>query len=122
MSEEDLQILITLDDPGNTPEEDTFQHLQANNFEYWLGQRYPAWCRLDQPSDAATDDGDTVIFGQGDWTCTVSKLSALTNGVTETANDPDIEVCTVTQRKNGKIVEQKLFYDLYGMQKQIGVM
>lgn len=34
----------------------------------------------------------------------------------------DIEVCTVTHRKNGEIVEQKVFYDLVGMQKQMEVM
>ncbi len=31
MSEEDLQLLITLDDPGEAQEEDTFNHLQAEN-------------------------------------------------------------------------------------------
>ena len=31
MSEEDLQLLITLDDPVDLPEEDTFNHLVANN-------------------------------------------------------------------------------------------
>jgi hypothetical protein len=41
MSEEELQLLITLDDPGDAPEEDTFNHLQAKNtLEYWLGQRF----------------------------------------------------------------------------------
>jgi hypothetical protein len=29
MSEEDLQLLITLDDPGDSQEEDTFNHIQA---------------------------------------------------------------------------------------------
>ena len=33
----------------------------------------------------------------------------------------EIEVCTVTNWKNGEIVEQKVFYDLVGMQKQFGV-
>ena len=32
MSEEDLEVLITLDDPGeDTLEDDTFHHLQADN-------------------------------------------------------------------------------------------
>ena len=49
MSEEELQLLITLDDPRYGPEEDTFNHLLAkHNLEYWLGQRFLAWCRLDQ--------------------------------------------------------------------------
>lgn len=107
MTEEDLELLITLDDPGDTPEEDTFSHLQINNFEYWLGQRFLAWCRLNQPDAVSADAAYKVTFGQGDWTCTLSRLNS-TN-----------EVCTVTQRKNGEIVEQKLFYDLAGMQKPI---
>ena len=40
MSEEDLQLLITLDDPGE-PEEDIFNHLHAkNNLEYWLDRQF----------------------------------------------------------------------------------
>ncbi len=39
MSEEDLQLLITLDDPGNAEEGDTFSHLQAENtVAYWPGK------------------------------------------------------------------------------------
>jgi hypothetical protein len=33
-----------------------------------------------------------------------------------------IEFCTVAHWKNGEIVEKKLFYDLVGLLKQIGVM
>ena len=40
MSEEDLELLITLDDPRYAQEEDTFNHLQVNNLEYWLGQQF----------------------------------------------------------------------------------
>ena len=57
MSEEDLQLLITLDDPGYAPEEDTFNHLQAQNtLEYWLGQR----CQLDQRAEGVSDDEGTA--------------------------------------------------------------
>ena len=31
MSDEDLELLITLDYPGEAQEEDTFNHLQAEN-------------------------------------------------------------------------------------------
>jgi hypothetical protein len=33
-----------------------------------------------------------------------------------------IEFCTVARWKNGEIIEEKLFYDLVGLLKQIGVM
>lgn len=36
MREEDLELLVTLDDPEGAPEEDTFNHIQAQNLEYWL--------------------------------------------------------------------------------------
>jgi hypothetical protein len=43
MSEEELQLLITLDDPVGAPEEDIFNHLQTkNNVEYRPSQRLPA--------------------------------------------------------------------------------
>lgn len=39
MSEQDLELLLTLDDPEGAPEEDTFNHLQAENtLEFWLDQ------------------------------------------------------------------------------------
>jgi len=105
MSEEELQLLITLDDPVDAPEEHTFNHLQVNNLEHLLGQRAGA---------ISDNDAYKLTFGQGDWTCTLSTL-------TGTTNDSMIEVCTVTHWENGEIVEQKVFYDLLGMQKQIGV-
>ena len=109
MSEEDLELLITLDDPGE--EEDAVNHLQVE--------------------DTVIDNGPyPVVFGQGDWTCAVSRLTVTTNdsmrgldgNMTQPTNHTfEIEVCIVTCSKNGEIVEQKVFYDLVGMQKQFGV-
>lgn len=109
MSEEDLELLITLDDPGE--EEDAVNHLQAEN--------------------TVIDNGlSLVVFGQGDWTCAVSRLTVTTNdsmgGLNEniiqsTSQKFEMDVCVVTCSKNGEIVEQKVFYDLVGMQKQIRV-
>lgn len=110
MSEEDLELLITLDDPGE--EEDTFNHLQVENTVIDNGP-YP------------------VVFGQGDWTCTLSRLTGTMNdsmrGLDDNMIQPtnqkfEIEVCIVTCSKKGEIVEQKVFYDLAGMRKQIGVI
>ena len=44
MSEEDLESLITLDDPGEDDlEEDTFEHPQGENtLEDWLSQTFTA--------------------------------------------------------------------------------
>jgi hypothetical protein len=39
MSEEDLELLITLDDPVEAPEEDTFNHLDADKARGRYDQR-----------------------------------------------------------------------------------
>jgi hypothetical protein len=42
MSEEDLELLITLDDPEDTEKEDTFHNAQADNaVAHWSGQPQP---------------------------------------------------------------------------------
>jgi hypothetical protein len=109
MSEEDLELLVTLDDPGE--EEDALNHLQTESTTVGNGP-YP------------------LVFGAGDWTCAVSRLTGTTNDSTGGAKgntiqpmgqEFEIEVCVVTCSKNGEVVEQKVFYDPAGMQKQIGV-
>ncbi|HKR22077.1 MAG TPA: hypothetical protein VJS17_05740 [Pyrinomonadaceae bacterium] len=96
MSDDDLQLLITLDDPGYAPEEDTFSHLQAHNLGYWLGRQYPTPGGFDQSS---VRDNSMVTFGEGEWTCTVSRMT-------------NVALCTVTHAKNGEIVERKMFYEV----------
>lgn len=52
MSEKDLELLITLDDPMDPPEEDTFNHLPSENtFAYWFNQPSPARKQYDQAED-----------------------------------------------------------------------
>lgn len=128
MSEEELELLITLDDPADGPEEDNFHRQAKDALEYCFGQR----CQVDQPVEGGSEnDVFKVTFGQGDWTCTLSRLSGATSASGKVFNENliklpntkfDIEFCTITHRKNGKIVEQKVFYDLVGMQKQTGIM
>lgn len=59
MSDEDLELLVTLDDPDGAPEEDIFKHLHAkNNLEYWLDQQFLASRRRDQRAPAISDGHD----------------------------------------------------------------
>lgn len=109
MTEVDLELLITLDDPGEVQEEDV-NHLQVENIIFDNGP-YP------------------VVFGHGEWTCTLARLTGMTNDSMRELNaimsQPtdqqfEIRICIVTCSKNGEI-EQQVFYDLAGMQKQFGV-
>jgi hypothetical protein len=109
MSQKDLELLITLDEPD---EEEDVHHLPE--FE-----------------NTVIDDGPyPVVFGEGDWTCTLSRLGVTTddpmrgpngNMIQSSKQKFEIGVCIVACSKHGQIVEQKVFYDLVGMQKQIGV-
>jgi hypothetical protein len=61
MSEEDLELLITLDDTGEAEEEDTFNHPPAeNSLEYWLGQPFPARGRHDQQAESVIDNDESL--------------------------------------------------------------
>ena len=57
MSEEDLELLITLDDPGEDDlEEDTFNHFQADNtVAHRPGQPLPSTKRGDQRTEGFID-------------------------------------------------------------------
>ena len=67
MREEDLELLITLDDPWDAQEEDTFNHLQAEHIVAWPGQPFPVTWRHDHRAEAVIDNGPhPVVFGQGD--------------------------------------------------------
>ena len=107
MSEEDLELLVTLDDPGDAEEDVHRAEAIIDN--------YPC----------------EVTFGQGDWTCTLARFTGTTNDsmkgldgniIQPTNMKLEIEVCRATHWKSREIVEQRVFYDLVGMQKQIGVM
>ncbi|HYY58210.1 MAG TPA: hypothetical protein VE842_12830 [Pyrinomonadaceae bacterium] len=56
MSEEELQLLITLDDPWDAQEEDTFNHLQAEHIVAWPGQPFQATWRHDHRAEAVIDN------------------------------------------------------------------
>lgn len=105
MSEEDLELLITLDEPGD---EDVHQ-LEFENAVNSNGL-YP------------------VVFSEGDWRCTLSRVFFETDYpmpvpdgslIQPSIQKFEIDVCIVACSKQGKIVEQKVFYDLAGMQKKI---
>jgi hypothetical protein len=63
MSEEELELLVTVDDPGNGPEEDTFNHVQAQN------TLEPGLIAVATRPTSRAVNGDyayRVTFGQGD--------------------------------------------------------
>lgn len=94
MSEKDLELLVALDEPE---EEEDIHELE---FETSRVDRGPF----------------PVVFGEGDWTCTLSKLTVTADGPNRQI---EVGICTVTCAKQGQIVEQKVFYDLVEIQSEI---
>ena len=64
MSEEDLELLITLDDPGEDDlKEDTFNHSQTGNtVAYGPGQPLPSR-RQDQRTEVIVDNDPSKLDG-----------------------------------------------------------
>jgi hypothetical protein len=72
-----------------------------------------------------------VMFGSGDWTCTIARWKGKMIGPWRDLNGNvhdatgktfELEFCTVARWKNGEIAEENLFYDQVGFLRQIGVL
>ena len=140
--EENMRLMKTLDDAWNAQDWDTFDSRHAENVVvYWPGQPEPTRGgpahRAESieffktfPDNHVGNDPYKVLFGQGEWTCSVARF---TGTMKEPMKRPDgttipptnksfeVEFCTVAHWQNGKIVEERLFYDLVGLMRQIGV-
>ncbi len=141
--EGNLKLMKTLDDAWNRQDWDTFNKRHAEAVEvFWPGQSQPTRGRPNHKNEAVDffktfpdnhieNDPYKILFGQGDWTCSVANFTGTFKGsmngfggkIIEPTNKKfQIEFCTVAHWKNEEIVEEKLFYDLTGMMKQIGIM
>jgi predicted ester cyclase len=83
------------------------------------------------PDNHIDNDPYKVLISQGDWTCSVARFTGTMKGpmkgpdgkmIPATNKKFEVEFCTVAHWKDGEIVEEKLFYDLVGLLRQIGVM
>ena len=145
--ERNLNLMKTLDDAWNagpqSPLWDTFRKRHTENVAvYWPGGAPPTMGRHNHdleaveffktfPDNHLVNSPYKVFFGQGDHTCTVADFTGTMKGPMKTATgivQPTnkrfrLEFCTVAHwNKNGEILEERLFYDLMGMLKQIGVV
>jgi ketosteroid isomerase-like protein len=71
-----------------------------------------------------------IAFGQGNHTCTIADwkvtmkepMKRAEGKIAQPGKTTKLEFCTVVTWKNGEIVEERLFYDVVGMMKQLGLM
>jgi SnoaL-like polyketide cyclase. len=138
-----MQLMQTLDDAWNSQDWDVFSERHAENVAvFWPGQPNPTKGVHNHRSEAIeffkmfpdnhiVNNPYKIFFANGDYTCSVADFTGTFKGpmtgldgkmIQPTNKKFEIEFCTVAHWKDGKILEEKLFYDLVGMLKQIGAM
>jgi hypothetical protein len=146
--ERNLNLMKTLDDAWNAGPEDplweTFRQRHTQNVEvYWPGQPDPTRGRHNHdleaveffktfPDNHLINNPYKILIGQGDLTCTIADFSGTMKGpmkgaggkwIPPTNKKFHVEFCTVAHwNEAGEIVEERLFYDLVGLLKQVGLM
>jgi hypothetical protein len=97
--------------------------------EYIYIKKKPKYFLIHFPIIALETNPYIVLFGQNDWTCSIANFTGThtnpmvgENGKTipPTNKKFHIEFCTVAHWKNGQIMEERLFYDLVGLMRQLG--
>ncbi len=138
-----LELMRTLDDAWNGQDWNIFRKRHPENTAvYWPGQPEPTKGRGSHEAEAKeffktfpdnhlTNNPYKILFGQGDWTCTVADFYGTMKRPRRTADGSvipptnksfHVEFCTVAHwSENGEILEERLFYDLVGLMKQIGL-
>ena len=138
-----MRLMQTLDDAWNSQDWDTFEHRHAEGVAvFWPGQSNPtrgvhnhrAECIeffKSFPDNHLINNPYKIYFAKGDYTCSVADFTGTFKGTMKGADGKmiqptnkrfSLEFCTVAKWKDGKITEERLFYDQLGMLKQIGIM
>jgi predicted ester cyclase len=143
IQEKNKQLMKTLDDAWNSQDWDTFKERHADNVAVsWPGQADPTRGIHNHheesieffkifPDNHLVNNPYKIFFADGDYTCSVADFTGTFKGAMKGLDGKTIqptnkrfhlEFCTVAHWKNGKIVEERLFYDQVGMLKQIGAI
>jgi hypothetical protein len=141
-TEENLRLMKVLDDAWNGQDWELFsKHHAENVIVRWPGQEKPTIGLAAHknegiemfrifPDNHVDNDPYKVLFGQGEWTCSIAIFTGTHEGPMIGTGDKIIpptnlkflvEFCTVARWRNCQIVEENLFYDQVGMMKQLGL-
>jgi hypothetical protein len=145
MAKKNLELMKTLDDAWNagpeSPQWETFRKRHKEDVKvYWPNQPEPTKGRHNHDIEAVeffknfnnklVNDPYKIAFAEGDHTCTIAdwtvSLKVPMKGADGKMVPPGkvahLEFCTVATWKDGEITEERLFYDVVGMMKQLGLM
>ncbi|HYC19508.1 MAG TPA: ester cyclase [Candidatus Bathyarchaeia archaeon] len=142
--EENKRLMQTLDDAWNGQDWETFNKRHAENVAvYWPGQPEPTRGQKAHqeeaeqffntfPDNRVGNRPYKALFGEGEWTCSVANFTGTMMGpmagpdgktIQPTNKKFQVEFCTVAHwNEEGEITEEKLFYDLVGLMRQLALM
>ena len=139
---ENLELMKTLDDAWNSQNWEVFRKRHSEDTAvFWPGQPNPTNGRHNHeveskeffktfPDNHIVNNPYKISFGEGDWTCSIADFTGTMKGpmkgpdgkiIPPTNRSFKVEFCTVAHWENGEIVAERLFYDLVGLMKQIGL-
>ena len=143
IQEKNKELMKTLDNAWNSQDWDTFHERHADNVEiFWPGQADPTRGVQNHreesveffkmfPDNHLVNNPYKILIAEGEYTCSVADFTGTFKGamkgldgkmIQPTNKKFHLEFCTVAHWKDGKILEERLFYDQVGMLKQIGVI
>ena len=138
---EHMELMQTLDDSWNNKDWETFKKRHADNVAvYWPGQPEPTRGLEAHFKESVeffkmfdnklVNSPYKILFGQDNFTCSVADWTVTMIGpmkmldgeiIKPTHKTAKLEFCTIATWKGKKIAEERLFYDLTGMMKQLGL-
>ena len=141
-SEDNMELMKTLDDAWNSQDWDTFTKRHTDDvIVRWPGQpptegivahrKEGEYFFRAFPDNHVANNPYKVLFAQSGWTCSIAEFTGTHRGqmmgldgknIEPTNKKFKVDFCTVAHWKNGQIVEENLFYDLVGMMRQLGVI
>ncbi len=142
---DNLELMKTLDDAWNAGPDsnlwDTFRKRHKEDvLVYWPNQPEPTKGIRNHDLEAVeffknfnnklVNDPYKIAFADGDHTCTVADwtvslkhpMPGPEGKMVQPGKEAHLEFCTVATWKDGEITEERLFYDVVGMMKQLGLM
>ncbi len=145
-AEQLMELMVTLDDAWNagpnSPKWDTFRKRHTDDVAvYWPGGAPPTRGRHNHdleaveffktfPDNRLINRPYKIFVAQDNHTCSVADFSGTMSGPMKMGGKPipptnkkfQVEFCTVaTWDDRGEITEERLFYDLVGLMRQIGL-
>jgi predicted ester cyclase len=129
-TEENMRLMKTLDDAWNAQDWDTFNKRHTKDVVVrWPGQSESTrGIKAHQnegvamfktfPDNHVENNPYKVLFGHGDWTCSIATFTGTHKGsmtgpggktIAPTNKKFQVEFCTVAHWKNGQIDEENLF-------------